>query len=60
LPWQPVFDGRGLPLASARRHAGGRLYFIGLPWLHTWGSGRFSAVGEDAEWLAAAIAARAS
>jgi putative flavoprotein involved in K+ transport len=24
------------------------LYFIGLPWLHTWGSGRFEGVGRDA------------
>jgi putative flavoprotein involved in K+ transport len=27
------------------------LYFIGLPWLHTWGSGRFSGVGRDAEYI---------
>ncbi len=34
------------------------LYFLGLPWLYTWGSGRFSGVGRDAEHLAARIAAR--
>ncbi len=28
------------------------LHFIGLPWLHSWGSGRFSSVGRDAEYLA--------
>jgi putative flavoprotein involved in K+ transport len=27
------------------------LYFLGLPWLHTWGSGRFASVGRDAEHL---------
>jgi putative flavoprotein involved in K+ transport len=32
------------------------LYFLGLPWLHTWGSGRFSGVARDAEFLAEAIA----
>jgi putative flavoprotein involved in K+ transport len=26
-------------------------YFIGLPWLYTWGSGRFSGVARDAEHL---------
>jgi putative flavoprotein involved in K+ transport len=34
------------------------LYFLGLPWLHTWGSGRFSGVARDAEFLAAAIEER--
>jgi putative flavoprotein involved in K+ transport len=24
------------------------LYFVGLPWLYTWGSGRFSGVARDA------------
>ena len=28
------------------------LMFLGLPWLHSWGSGRFSSVGRDAEYLA--------
>jgi putative flavoprotein involved in K+ transport len=31
------------------------LYFLGLPWLWTWGSGRFSGVGHDAEYLAERI-----
>jgi len=56
----PVFDERGYP-----RHERGvtpvhGLYFIGLPWLHTWGSGRFSGVGRDALHLAAAIQQLAS
>ena len=35
------------------------LYFLGLPWLHTWGSGRLEAVGRDAAYLADRIADRA-
>jgi putative flavoprotein involved in K+ transport len=31
------------------------LYFLGLPWLHTWGSGRFSGVTRDARYLAERI-----
>jgi putative flavoprotein involved in K+ transport len=33
------------------------LYVLGLPWLHTWGSGRFASVARDAEHLAREIAA---
>ena len=28
------------------------LFFLGLPWQHTWGSGRFSGVAGDAAYLA--------
>jgi len=50
-----VFDGQGHP-----RHVRGvtgvdGLYFLGLPWLHTWGSGRFAGVARDAEYLAGQI-----
>jgi hypothetical protein len=31
------------------------LHFIGLPWLYTWGSGRFSGVADDARHLAEQI-----
>jgi putative flavoprotein involved in K+ transport len=27
------------------------LYVIGLPWLWTWGSGRFLSVGQDADYV---------
>ena len=48
----PVFDGRG-HLCHERGETGvPGLYVIGLPWLHTWGSGRFSGVARDAEYLA--------
>lgn len=55
----PVFNGAGHP--QHRRGVTGRegVYFIGLPWLHTWGSGRFGSVGRDAEHIVAHIAARA-
>ncbi|WP_428243213.1 MSMEG_0569 family flavin-dependent oxidoreductase [Gynuella sp.] len=51
----PVFNGQGHP-----RHDRGvtnqpGLYFIGLPWLHTWGSGRFGGVKQDAEYLCEAM-----
>lgn len=51
----PVFNGRGAPvhLRGVTNEPG--LYFLGLPWLHTWGSGRFSGVARDAEFLAEAI-----
>ncbi len=35
------------------------LYVLGLPWLWTWGSGRFAGVARDAEHVAERIAARA-
>ena len=51
----PVFDGRGYPThhRGVSSHPG--LYFIGLPWQHTWGSGRFAGVADDAEYLAEQI-----
>ena len=54
----PVFNGRGHPqhLRGVTRQAG--LYFLGLPWLHTWGSGRFSGVARDALHLAQHIESR--
>jgi putative flavoprotein involved in K+ transport len=53
----PVFDGRGYPTHDRGVTNCPGLYFIGLPWLHTWGSGRFSGVGRDARHLAARIIA---
>jgi putative flavoprotein involved in K+ transport len=53
----PIFDARGYP-----RHQRGitslpGLYFVGLPWLHTWGSGRFSGIARDAEHVVQTIRA---
>jgi putative flavoprotein involved in K+ transport len=51
----PVLDARGLPRHRRGITAVPGLYFLGLPWLHTWGSGRFAGVGRDAGHLAARI-----
>jgi putative flavoprotein involved in K+ transport len=48
----PVFNGRGQPVHyRGVTHVPG-VYFLGLPWLHTWGSGRFSGIARDAEYIA--------
>ncbi len=51
----PVFDGRGYPMHWRGVTVCPGLYFLGLPWQHSWGSGRFEAVGRDAEFLAGHI-----
>jgi putative flavoprotein involved in K+ transport len=48
----PVFTGRGSPSHLRGVTAVPGLYFLGLPWLHTWGSGRFASVARDAAHLA--------
>lgn len=52
----PVFDGRGLPFHHRGITTLPGLYFLGLPWLHTWGSGRFAGIAKDAEHLANHVA----
>ncbi|SEQ31293.1 putative flavoprotein involved in K+ transport [Pseudomonas sp. NFACC02] len=47
----PVFNGRGHPGHVRGVTAQPGLYFLGLPWLYTWGSGRFSGVARDAEYV---------
>jgi putative flavoprotein involved in K+ transport len=51
----PVFDAKGHPVHRRGVTSEPGLYFIGLPWLHTWGSGRFSGVGRDAHYLVGKI-----
>jgi putative flavoprotein involved in K+ transport len=51
----PAFDGRGYPMHRRGASATPGLYFLGLPWQYSWGSGRFEAVGRDAEFLASHI-----
>lgn len=53
----PAFDGRGYPTHYRGVTSCGGLYFLGLPWQHTWGSGRFCGVAADAEYLARQIIA---
>jgi putative flavoprotein involved in K+ transport len=51
----PMFDGRGYPTHTrgVTEHPG--LFLLGLPWQHTWGSGRFSGVAADSAFLATRI-----
>jgi putative flavoprotein involved in K+ transport len=51
-----VFDGTGHPTHTRGVTAIPGLYFLGLPWLHTWGSGRFHGIARDAEHIAGCIA----
>lgn len=46
-----VYDQRGFPTYHRGVTKEKGLYFIGLPWLHTWGSGRFSHVAQDAAYI---------
>lgn len=51
----PAFDGKGYPTHERGVTSVAGLYFLGLPWLYTWGSGRFSGIARDAAYLADAI-----
>ena len=51
----PVFNGAGHPKHHRGVTAQPGLYFLGLPWLHSWGSGRFSGVARDALYVAERI-----
>jgi len=53
-----VFNGAGRPKhrRGVTQEAG--ISLVGLPWLNTWGSGRFGAVGRDAEYIVQVIQAR--
>jgi putative flavoprotein involved in K+ transport len=52
----PIFDGTGYPVQ--RRGVTGEpgVYVLGLPWLWTWGSGRFLGMGKDAEYVVGHLA----
>jgi putative flavoprotein involved in K+ transport len=51
----PMFDGAGYPTHKRGITSVDGAYVLGLPWLYTWGSGRFVGVGRDAEYIAASI-----
>ncbi len=53
----PIFNGRGYPTHDRGVTSQPGLYFLGLPWQYTWGSGRFAGVAADAEHLARQIVA---
>lgn len=50
-----AFDGGGRPMQTRGVTGVDGLSFIGLPWMHTWGSGRFLGVDQDAQYVAATI-----
>lgn len=52
----PIFDPRGLPQHARGVTAVPGLFFLGLPWQYTWGSGRFCGVGRDAAYIGRQIA----
>jgi putative flavoprotein involved in K+ transport len=56
-PWVdlPIFDGAGYPTHKRGVTSMPGVYVLGLPWLYTWGSGRFVGVGRDAGFLAGRI-----
>ncbi len=54
----PAFDGKGYPSHQRGVSPVDGLHFLGLPWLYTWGSGRFSGVAADASYLANRIEVR--
>ena len=56
----PIFNGKGYPAHERGVTPIAGLYFLGLPWQYTWGSGRFSGVAKDAEFLADRIETRAT
>ena len=56
----PVFDASGYPIHTRGVTQYQGLYFLGLPWLHSRGSGILYGVGEDAGFVATKIAARAT
>ncbi|OKO92013.1 FAD-dependent oxidoreductase [Bradyrhizobium sp. NAS80.1] len=56
----PMFDGTGYPTHKRGITSVDGVYVIGLPWLYTWGSGRFIGVGRDAEFVVDHIKERSS
>jgi putative flavoprotein involved in K+ transport len=53
----PIFDGAGYPTHRRGVTSMEGVYVLGLPWLYTWGSGRFVGVGRDAGYIAEHLAA---
>lgn len=53
-----VFDERGYPEHERGITKVDGLTVLGLPWLHTWGSGRFAGIAEDAQHVVEHIAER--
>jgi putative flavoprotein involved in K+ transport len=56
LPW---LDATGYPDHERGITPTDGLFVLGLPWLHTWGSGRFAAIDRDAAFLTDRVIAEA-
>jgi len=56
----PILDGDGFPIQKRGITDFPGLFFVGLPWLYKYKSGHLLGVGDDAEFIASAIAARGS
>jgi putative flavoprotein involved in K+ transport len=54
----PAFNGEGYPVHYRGVSKVDGLYVIGLPWLTTWGSGRFSGLKRDVEHVVNDLASR--
>ena len=54
----PLCDEAGYPTHKRGVTTIDGVFIIGMPWLHTWGSGRFLNVGRDAAFLAGRIEAQ--
>jgi putative flavoprotein involved in K+ transport len=54
----PAFNGEGYPLHHRGVSRLDGLYVVGLPWLTTWGSGRFLGVARDVEFVVEHLASR--
>ena len=50
-----AFDGAGRPMQTRGITQVPGLSFIGLPWMHTWGSGRFLGIDRDARHIAESV-----
>lgn len=50
-----AFDGGGRPMQNRGVTGVEGLTFVGLPWMHTWGSGRFLGIDRDARHVATTI-----
>ncbi len=55
LPW---LDAAGYPEHDRGITPTRGLFVLGLPWLHTWGSGRFAAINRDASHLTSQVIAQ--
>jgi putative flavoprotein involved in K+ transport len=56
----PIFDNDGFPVQNRGVTDYPGLFFMGLPWLYKYKSGHLIGVGEDANYIASAIANRHS